>query len=77
MKKIFTVLLTLTLYGCAYLNSRNENNPLSRQEQVCSELKRNIIFDTTGVTGIGTASSTEYAEMTRLYNKNGCDKLEK
>jgi len=65
------------LCGCSYLDARNATNPPSQKEQLCSELKRNIIFDTASTPATGAASPTQYAEMTRLYNKNGCDNLDK
>jgi hypothetical protein len=69
--------LLLCLCGCSYMKAKNANDPLTQQEQLCSELERNIIFNTASTPGTGTASSTQYNEMTRLYSKSGCDKLEK
>ena len=78
MKKYGALLLLIPiLCSCAYIGSKSISNSLSQQEQICSELKRNIIFDTASTPGTGSASSTQYAEMMRLYSKNGCDKLEK
>lgn len=78
MKKSCALLLLIPLLcSCSYLNSRNATNPQTQRERLCSELKRNIIFNTASTPATGTASPTQYAEMTRLYNKNGCDTIEK
>lgn len=78
MKKSYTLFLLLPIFcGCAYMNSKNSTNPPTQQEQLCSELKRNIVFNTASTPGIGAASSTQYAEMMRLYSKSGCDKIDK
>lgn len=72
MKKLLTLIASLTLCGCAY----NANKPQTQQEQICSELKRDIVFDTASTPSTGSASSTQYAEMLRKYDKNGCNNLE-
>ncbi|CAL7959727.1 exported hypothetical protein [Gammaproteobacteria bacterium] len=78
MRKSYALFLLIPiLCSCSYLNARNATNPPTQKEQLCSELKRNIIFNTASTPTTGTASPTQYAEMTRLYRKNGCDNLEK
>ncbi|GEM_PF-3855426 len=75
MKKYCMLFLLIPLLcSCSYLDSRNATNPPTQREQLCSELKRNIIFNTASTPSMGAASPTQYAEMTRLYNKNNCDK---
>ncbi len=76
MKKNYTLLLLISvLCGCSYVNSKA---PATPQEQLCSELKRNLIFNTASTpSGGDNASPTQNAEMMRLYEKNGCNKLEK
>jgi len=78
MKKFYILFLLIpALYGCSYMNTRNATNPPTQKEQLCSELKRNIIFNTASTPATGAASTTQYAEMTRLYKKNDCDNLGK
>lgn len=76
MKKIFGVLFFIvTLCGCVY--SGSEKYIPTQTEQLCHELKRNIIFNTTSGPTFGAASATQKAEMYRLYDKYNCGKLEK
>jgi hypothetical protein len=76
MKKSYVLFLLMPLLcSCSYLDSRNATNPPTEREQLCSELKRNIVFNTASTPSTGAASPIEYAEMTRLYNKNDCDKI--
>jgi hypothetical protein len=78
MKRLCVVLLsTMMLCGCAYLSSKAQKNPPTPKERLCSELKRNIIFNTSSFQTGGEASPTQEAQMMRLYEKNGCDKLKK
>ena len=71
MKKLF-VLIALVLCGCSY----NAHKPQTQQEQICAELKRDIVFNTASIPATQSASSTQYAEMLRNYDKNGCNNLE-
>ncbi|EKE01109.1 MAG: hypothetical protein ACD_21C00212G0005 [uncultured bacterium] len=74
MKKYCALLLLAPmLYGCSYLKA--PANPPTPQEQLCSELKRNLIFNTVSTSPGSAASPTQSAEMMRLYEKHGCDKL--
>ena len=72
MKKFFALIALSVLCGCSY----NAHKPQTQQEQICSELKRDIVFDTASTPSTGSASSTQYAEMLRRYDKNGCNNLE-
>jgi hypothetical protein len=76
MKKSYALFLLIpALCSCSYLNAKNATDPPTQKEQLCSELKRNIIFNTASTPATGTASPIQYAEMTRLYKKNNCDNL--
>ena len=63
--------------GCSYIESKMPANPPTGKEQICSELRRNIIFNTTSMSSTATSSPTQRAEMDRLYKKNDCDNLNK
>jgi hypothetical protein len=78
MKKSFTPFLLIPLLcSCSYINSNSPTKPTTPQEQLCTELKRNLIFNTSSTSSIDSASTTQRAEMTRLYEKNNCDKIGK
>lgn len=78
MKKLCIILLFAPiLYGCSYTSAKHETNPPTPQEQLCAELKSNLIFNTTSTPPSDTASATQRAEMMRLYHKNNCAKLKK
>jgi len=79
-KKILAVVLTATLVlssGCEYINSKLPKNPPSQREQICAELGRNLVFNSTSVTNIGTGSATQIAQSQRLYTKYHCEDFEK
>lgn len=79
MKRIVVLSLLITtiiLSGCSYLGPKSSET-LTQKELLCQELKRNIIFSTTSGPTFGSASTTQKAEMYRLYEKNGCNKLDK
>ena len=75
MKKFTILSLVFLLSGCA--NSTSSNNLPTQQEQLCRELKRDIIFNNTSGPNFGAASDTQKANMMRLYDKYNCSKLEK
>jgi hypothetical protein len=62
--------------GCQYFNSKLPDNPPSQREQICSDLKRQIVFSTTQNTNMATAPVTERAEAMRLYDKNNCSEFD-
>ncbi|MCL5261591.1 MAG: hypothetical protein M1561_08020 [Gammaproteobacteria bacterium] len=81
MKKTFFVLaaifLGFCLTGCEYLNSKISSNPPTQKEKICSEIKRNLVFNTTSVPNFTNASATQRAELMRVYHKNDCEQFEK
>lgn len=76
MKKFGALFLIIILSGCTYAELRS-TNPSTPTEQLCQELKRNIVFNTTSGPTFGSALVTQKAEMYRLYDKHNCKKLEK
>ena len=76
MKKFGALFLIIISSGCTYAEL-NSSNPLTPTEQLCQELKRNIIFNTTSGPAFGSASVAQKAQMYRLYDKYNCRKLEK
>ena len=77
IKKICSLsLLLLLVSGCSYLTPK-PSRPLTPREQLCTELKRNIIFNTASTHSIDAASATQRAEMIRLYEKNNCANIKK
>ena len=76
--KIFnlTLLCLPLLCGCVS-NTKVGSNAPTPQEQLCAELRSNLIFNTTETSPVVTASATQRADMMRLYHKNNCDKLKK
>ena len=78
MKKIGALfLLVFILAGCGFSDPKSASNTLTQKEQLCQELKRNIIFSTTSGPTFGAASTTQKAEMYRLYEKYDCNNLRK
>ncbi len=78
MKKTWLLLfLTIILTGCAYLGSKSPSDTPTPKEQLCQELKRNIIFNSTSGPTFSAASTTQRAEMYRLYEKYNCNQPEK
>lgn len=72
MKISYTLfLLVLVLCGCSYIKGK----PQTKQEQLCAELKSDIVFNTDSVSSMNNSSAAQHAETIRLYEKNGCDKL--
>ncbi|HBS51582.1 MAG TPA: hypothetical protein DEA62_01135, partial [Coxiellaceae bacterium] len=77
MKKLWLLsFLIPILSGCFHSNLNSATNPPSQEVQLCTELKRNIIFNKTSTPSIGTASATQYTQMINLYDKYGCSKLD-
>ncbi len=77
MKKLPLLLaVAMMLSACSHLIDENAKN-LTPRKKFCRELKRNIIFNSTSTPHLGAASATQQAEMLRLYDKNGCGRLEK
>jgi hypothetical protein len=77
MKKFAALFLIILLSGCASSDSNPPGYIPTQNEQLCSELKRNIIFNSTSGPSFGAASATQKAEMYRLYDKYNCSKLDK
>ena len=79
MKKLCSLSLAIfVLSGCSYSNADLETKSKTSTEQLCSELKRNIVFNTASGPNIGgAASATQQAQMLHLYDKYDCSKLEK
>lgn len=80
MKKITVGLLgmaaLLLTTGCHYLNSKMPENPPTGREQLCADLKRNLVFNSSTTTLIGNTSATQRATLMRLYDKNNCSEFE-
>ena len=74
-KSLIYICLILILPGCN--NLRSNVNPPTQTEQLCSELKRNIIFNTASMPNIDKSSATQQAQMLHLYDKYDCKALEK
>jgi hypothetical protein len=74
MKK-YCMPFLLLLCGCSFINSKLPENPPTQQEQACSEIRRNIVFNATSNASFSSSSPTQQAEMMRLYDKNNCDKI--
>jgi hypothetical protein len=72
MKKIILLTILISLVGCSYINPTKQ----TPQQQLCAELKNDIIFSNTPDAPTTTASVTRRTELVRLYEKNRCDKLE-
>lgn len=77
MKKACALFLVILISGCTYSKSNSSTDSLTPKEQLCQELKRNIIFNATSGPTFGAASSTQKAEMYRLYDKNNCGQFER
>jgi hypothetical protein len=80
MKKFYTLLLsalTLTGTGCAHFNEKPATDNPTGSLQICQELKRNIVFSKSSGPNFGDASSTQVAEMYRLYEKYHCNDTQK
>lgn len=76
MKKYNTLfLLVLMLFGCSHFLPKNQADIPTPQEQSCSELKNNIIFNNPVNSSIDNSTATQQAQMIRQYKKHDCDKL--
>lgn len=80
VKKIFVVtavLLALNLTGCTYFQTGKVSaDAPTEREQICNQLKRSIIFKSSGAPSIVSVSATQNAENQRLYDKYQCGNLE-
>lgn len=80
MKKITFFALgisaVLLLTGCQYLSSKVPESPATGREQLCRDLKRNLVFNSSATTVIGNQSATQRAQLMRLYDKNNCAEFE-
>jgi hypothetical protein len=83
MKKIIVPLILigfLSLDACTYLSSKliRDKTPPTRREQVCSEIKRKIIFNQSDINvSPGSALPIDQARFVHEYKDNNCDTLEK
>jgi hypothetical protein len=76
MKKFTILSLLFLVSGCTNLTSSSTNLP-TQQEQLCRELKRGIIFNTTSGPNFDATSTAQKTNMMRLYDKYNCGQLEK
>jgi hypothetical protein len=70
-KSLLLIAAIITLSGCSYFDSKT--NPPTQREQLCAELKRNLIFNTTSIPNIGNAPATQRAQSMKLYEKYNCN----
>jgi len=75
MKKswILCILLPM-LFGCSYHKITSETP--APEQRLCSDLKRNITFNSTFSTNLWQASATQKAEMMRSYDQHNCSRFE-
>jgi hypothetical protein len=77
MKIKLVLIAVLALTGCSWMNSKVEKNPATQRENLCAELKRDIIFSSTTTQNIGSSIPAQKASLMHLYDRNKCTDFEK
>ena len=70
IRKIIVIIAIAFLCGCNYISSKFPQSKQLPRQQTCSELKRQLIFNTNA--NNQQLDTTQQAEMDKLYKKYNC-----